>query len=108
MRLLIVPIVLAALSAAAPAHAADPGMRDLLEQARRAGPVKVFDAHVSDPEVNGTISAIGADAFCVARPLPQASRAIEYCFPIAGVDAIVRPGTGAHNDFTAIWIRGAR
>jgi hypothetical protein len=90
------------------AQAADATLKGLVQQAKGNADGKVRVMHERGEDVSGTLTDVGGDVFCVAVPLPEKGRNLEYCYPYAIIRRVVKPNTGAHNDFNGIWVAGGR
>lgn len=90
------------------AVAADASLKPLIAQAKASSDGKVMVHHVGLGEVMGELTDITGDVFCVKVQTDIPDKSVEYCFPYASVDAVIKPGTGAHSRFTGIWINGSR
>lgn len=93
---------------ASQAQAADATLKGLVQQAKANADGKVRVMHERGEDVSGTLTDVAGDVFCVAVPLPDKGRNLEYCYPYSDVRRVLKPKTGAHNDFNAIWVAGGR
>jgi hypothetical protein len=99
-------ILFSALAFAGHAHAADATLKGLVQQAKAAPGSKVVVMHERGDHVEGVLTDLAGDVFCVEFQTPESEKFIQYCYPYASIQRIGKPGTGAHSRHTPIWVAG--
>lgn len=99
-------IVFSVLAFPGQANAADATLKGLVQLAKAAEGSKVLVMHERGDNVEGELTDIAGDVFCVAFPIPGKETKLEYCYPYSSVQRIGKTGTGAHNKHTPIWVAG--
>lgn len=88
--------------------AADVTLRKLIEMAKANPGSKVVVMHERGENTEGELVDVSGDVFCVARPIPDSEKRVEYCYPYTVIERIGKLGTGAHSNHTPIWVAGGK